>query len=113
MNLILISDQTHENLHRHPLAARRQTPLPGDSLPADVFLDQRMPVGESFHGTDQRLVSKIILDCDAVPEIQLIFLISYDIIKATPHKEHLTALHGITYIWHFQMHLILFTGGIV
>ncbi len=56
LRIILISDQSHENLHRHPLAARRQTPLEGDSPPSGVFLDQRVPIGESFHGTDQRLV---------------------------------------------------------
>ncbi len=54
--LILISDRTHENLHRHPLAARRQTPSEGNRPPSSVFLNQRVAVGKSFHGTDQRLV---------------------------------------------------------
>jgi hypothetical protein len=48
-HFILISNRTHENLNRHPLADCRQTASEGDSPPSGVFLNQRVPVGESFH----------------------------------------------------------------
>ncbi len=40
--IILISDRTNENLHRHPLAARRQTPSEGGSPPSGGFLNRRI-----------------------------------------------------------------------